>query len=348
MTSSPVVDTVRVGNSTWGWGSVAFSVDGHGTEGITSIDYDEQLETRTIYSNAQSGLPLGMSIGRYKVTTFPLRMLRDSALALKQYLTGRAVIPASLSSPSGSYGVPTFTLQLQLSARDASNGVPTTIAFSSCRILGEKAKHEEGTGVAVTEFRIGCLAITQDGSTLYTDVPPTFAAFPEVDSITINGVQPPGKWSLVRCDRNFGWQIQQPGYMSGGSVVPIGDPLCEPEFMVEIWDPVDYAQFRTFRSVYLSKPALSAAGAPTAIALGVDHPELKDLGIAGFVVKSITPMAPDGFGVWSGRVTFLQYRKPRIALSRPNAVAPDQAPPKPVYQTETEKEIQRAQQALGM
>lgn len=338
MVASPLVDRVSINNTIWSWGSVRVTIDGNGTEGLVALDYEDELEPRIIESNVQDGLPLGMSGGRYRVGFFPMRLLSDSARQLKAYLAAKG---AALGL--GSYSA-TFNLGVQLIGKDAGNYVPSTTAVVSCRIVGEKQVYEEGVDELVTEFKVGCLGITRDNVSLYNalaGVGPA-AAFPAVDTITIANVQAPGKWSLVRGPKVYGWEIRKGMYLSGATVVPTGDDLVEPEFLVEIWDPVDYIAFKAFRAAYLKKALIGVAGAPVASALGINHPELQELGCSSVVVKEINPMLNDGTGVWTSTVKFLQYRPPQPALGKPDATIPDAAPPAPTAQDNLEREVEQA------
>lgn len=338
MSGSPVVDVVRVNNRIWSWTSTRFLVDAEPTEGVVAIDFEDELEPRIIESNIQDGLPLGMSGGRYRVGAFPLRMLTDSAKSLKTYLAAKAV-----TSGLGSYGEAVFNLGVQLNALDSANYAPSTTALVSCRIIGDRQVHEEGTDEIVTELRCACLAITRDGVSLYNalaGIGPA-AAFPAVDSITLANVQAPGKWTLLRAPKVYGWEVRKGMYLSGATVIPTGDDLVEAEFLVEIWDPIDFVAFKAFRAAFLKKALVGVAGAPVATALGIDHPELQELGCSSVVVREINPVLNDGFGVWTTTVKFLQYRPPQPALGRPDATIPDNAPPVPTAQDNLEREAQQ-------
>jgi hypothetical protein len=167
--------------------------------------------------------------------------------------------------------------------------------------------------------------------------------FPAVDTITIAGVQPVGKWTLTRASKVYGWQIQKGYALSGATVFPIGDELVKPRFLVELWDgAVQWPAFRLFRSKFLKKALVSVGGAAPSYALGIDHPELKDLGVTSVVVLEINPVLNDGYGLWSTEIEFLQYRKPQPALSKPLAAIPDAAPPVPTAQNNAERELQKA------
>lgn len=340
MTTS-LVDAIRVNQSTWSWNSVSWTIDGMSTEGIVGIDYDESLEVRIIPSNVQDQIPLGMSNGRYQVGRFPLRMLRDSAVEFKNYLTVKA--PAA---QSGSYGQATFDMGLQLSDLDAPTYAPSTTVFASCRVVGERVVHDEGLDALVTEFLIACLAITQDENSLFDATGLASAAMPWTDTITVAGAPAPGKWTLLRAPKIYGWDVRKGYALQGATVVPTGDDLVSARFLVEIWTAADYVLFQVFRAAYLKKQLVSVAGSPIGLAIGIDHPELKALGATSFVPKEVNPLINDGFGVGMAEVEFLQFRPAQPALGKPDAAIPDAAPPVPSAQTQVELELQKAQAEL--
>jgi hypothetical protein len=341
MPASPIIDVIRVNARTFAWSSCAFSCDGMPWEGVVGIDWEERLDTRVVYSNQQDGAPLGMAQGRYQIATFPLRMLRDTAKTWKNYLTAQAS-----TKGSGSYGQAVFELGLQLAGRDAGDLLPTSTLFSSCRVLGEKVSHEEGIDELVTEFQIGCLLIEQDGNSLWNALPAIVGGFPVADTITVAGLPAPGKWTLEKADKVYGWQVQKGTGLSGATVIPTGDELVEPEFLVEFWDPLDFQAFKLFRTAFLKKALVAVTGSPVGLALGIDHPELKELGCQSVVVRSITPVLNDSYGVWSCKVKFLQYRKPGPALSKPSAAIPDNGTPRPTAKTQTEIALLQGQATL--
>lgn len=339
--SMPTPTIVRVNQVEYAWTSAAFRVDGMLTDGITGVDYGDSLETRTIPSNVQDAAPLGMSAGRYQIAKFPLRMLRSQARALKDYLFLKAPTQGVTS-----YGQATWDFSVQLLGSDAPNNLGSTTTFATCRIVGEKSALEGGTGAAMTEFQVACLGIEQDGSVLWNALPASINGLPAVDSITVAGSMAPGKWTLLRAPRRFGWDIRAGYAFSGATVVPKGDELVVARFLVEIWTPQDYAAFQVFRSQYLKKALVAVPGATLAQAFGIDHPELKSLGCTSVVPQEDNPLLNDGFGVYACEVEFLQYRPPVPALSKPNAAIPDVTTPTPTAQTQTEVDLQQASAEL--
>jgi hypothetical protein len=179
---------------------------------------------------------------------------------------------------------------------------------------------------------------------------PLVTAFPQVNTITLAAQTMPGRWLLVDAPKVFGWQIQKGFGLSGAFAFPTGDELVVAKFSVWIWKSSDYVLFREVRKLLLKKPVFSVGGTLTSKAIGIYHPELKDLGVENVVVKSVTPMVNDEYGTWIGTVEFLQWRKPILAPPKPAGAIPDVVKPAPTAQDAQDIELQRLRaerQALG-
>lgn len=168
---------------------------------------------------------------------------------------------------------------------------------------------------------------------------PAPTGFPAVDTITIAGVPAPGRWWLVKGPKKFGWDERKGYGTTGATLVPTGDPLVEVTFSIYLWDDAQYPLFVAFDAQFLKKPAFSAPGGVATAAMGIDHPELKRLGVTSVVVLEKTPLVNDGYGGWTGEVTFKQYRPPKPALSKPDATIPDNGTPRPTAQDNQEREL---------
>jgi hypothetical protein len=154
------------------------------------------------------------------------------------------------------------------------------------------------------------------------------------ESFNLSGTLLPGQWLLVDCEREFGWQIRAGNFLTGATVVPIGDPLLVAVFKIRIWTNVDAQYFRKLLKTVLRKPVGLSPFSTTSAAHGIDQPQLVDLGVKNVVVKSITPLMnplveSGGRGAWTSTCKFLEYRPPIAALPTPSTVYPDKAPPTP-------------------
>jgi hypothetical protein len=145
---------------------------------------------------------------------------------------------------------------------------------------------------------------------------------------TINGIPMPGQWLLVAATREFGWQEQRLGFMSGATLVPIGDPLASFEYAIRIWENGAALLYRQLLGTLLKKPAVALPGVPAAAALGIHDPALKDIGVTSCVVLRVTPLfnplvESGGRGPWTARIAFKEFRKPLPAIPIPNQAIPD-------------------------
>ncbi len=151
----------------------------------------------------------------------------------------------------------------------------------------------------------------------------TSTNFPSVNSFTLIGYTMPGKWILQDATKKFGWQIQQGYALSGAVVYPKGDELIVAKFKGQIWNNTDMATFIDIRKRLLTKPTFSKGAAIGDQAFGIDHPELKAMGVTAVVVAEITPLKDAGGGLWECTVDLLQYRPPIPAPTPPKQIIPD-------------------------
>jgi hypothetical protein len=172
---------------------------------------------------------------------------------------------------------------------------------------------------------------------------PALTAFPAVNSITLANFPMPGRWTLTEAKKKFGWQIQKGYGLSGAVVFPTGDELVVAKFEVEFWSNSDFNIFKNIRKQLLQKPVFSLGGALLTAALGIDHPELKALGVTSVVVLEVGAAIDRGGGDWVCHIDFLQYRAPLPAPPKPTTTIPDVASPAPVAQDAQEVEIQKLQ-----
>lgn len=167
------------------------------------------------------------------------------------------------------------------------------------------------------------------------------------ESLSLSGINMPGQWLLVDATRVFGWQMLKCAGKSGATLLPIGDDLMTFKFAIKIWTSLDAQVYRTALKTVLRKPAFAIPGSTVSAAMGIDQPQLADLGVRAVVVKSVTPLmnpltTSGGKGPWTATVEFWEYRKPVDAIATPSQVTPDKAPPTPTAQNAAELEIKKA------
>lgn len=183
-----------------------------------------------------------------------------------------------------------------------------------------------------------------DGLSGAVDPNPLVTHFPAVNTIVLAGQSLPGKWTLLEAPKKYGWQIQKGFGLSGAFVLPTGDELIVPKFQGEFWNDADWALFKPIRAALLAKAAYTQGASndkKNSRAMAIDHPELKAFGVTSVVVAEVTPIVDQGGGRWVMTVSFIQYRPPIAAPSRPNSIIPDAAAPNPTAQDAQDIEAQR-------
>jgi hypothetical protein len=166
---------------------------------------------------------------------------------------------------------------------------------------------------------------------------PFASAFPLVDTFSILNTPMPGKWTLIRAERRFKYQIQAAYGFDYANALPIGADLVEATFKGEFWAQADAAFYRTLRNTILAKPLINAGF--TSFAMGITHPELAALGVTAVVLSKIGILTSDGFGGFETELSFLEYHRPTPAPPKVSSAIPDVAPKKPTVVDAQDAEI---------
>jgi hypothetical protein len=115
----------------------------------------------------------------------------------------------------------------------------------------------------------------------------------------------------------------------------MGDDLATFDILFQIFEEADIPAWNAFASKYFDKSVRFVPGSAVPKALAVSHPQLSapPVRVTSAVVTDATDLHPDdphnGTGLWECLVSFLQYRRPRPALSPPDATIPAAAKPQP-------------------
>lgn len=165
--------------------------------------------------------------------------------------------------------------------------------------------------------------------------------FPTRDYVVIGGDASPGKCTIRNLNSPREWDIRQGYGLSGATVVPKGDALSRFSVLFEFWDETQIALWYSFASKYFDKAARLVPGSRVPKALGIEHPILSapPHRITEVVVEDVSGLEQDEEGKWSTEVFFLQYRKPKPALSPPDASIPATTPATPTAEDAADREM---------
>lgn len=169
---------------------------------------------------------------------------------------------------------------------------------------------------------------------------PTITFFPAVNTFSIAGTILPGKWTLQGTAKKFGWQVQKGYGLSGAFLFPTGDELVVAQFRGEFWATEDWQIYRDqVRKPLLATGSFVVGGTVSSKAMGIDHPELKALGVTAVVVTEVGAGIQEDGGLWVTELEFTQFRPPIVAPPKPKTVIPDIVKPAPVAQDAQDVEI---------
>ena len=157
---------VRVNGTTYAWNSSIFMIDGVAIEGIVAVDHEEKREVGQAYASRQDGTPVAFAGGgKYSVSGFKIRFLKDTWEVVKQLLAAGG----SLNPGAGSYGDAYWTWQAQC-VEPIVGMLPITMNAGPCRIVGKREAREEGVEALVVEADIACLLMVENGIPLFSIV----------------------------------------------------------------------------------------------------------------------------------------------------------------------------------
>jgi hypothetical protein len=148
--------------------------------------------------------------------------------------------------------------------------------------------------------------------------------FPHADTFMIETDLAPGRAILLSGNSPRPWDVRKGYMLSGATLVPQGDDLSKIVFRIELWDPADYQPWLAFSAKYLDKAVRYKPGSIQPRALGIYHPVISasPISVTQVVVEDVTALVQDEDGIWSCEVHFIQYRKPMLALGKPDAAIP--------------------------
>lgn len=165
-----------------------------------------------------------------------------------------------------------------------------------------------------------------------------FVGFPQQPYIVLGALTSPGVATVNGLGSPREWDIRQGYGFSGATVVYKGTGLSEFTVDIDLWKPEHFIEWNIFAAI-LAPPIPGPAG----FALGIQHPIINGPphGIHEVVVKNVSQPVQSELGKWTYTISFLQYRKPLPALSRPIAAIKAVGVPVPTAQDAAEIEMRK-------
>lgn len=138
-----------------------------------------------------------------------------------------------------------------------------------------------------------------------------------VDKCVLRGALTPGLAEIKNCKREHKYD-RIAGYGQDSAIaIYRGRPPAGFDIVLTLLTPADYAEWQTFRAIVLTPPTLG----PKAKAFDVFHPFLLELNITACVIEAVGVPENDGHGIYTVTISCVEWRRPRLALAKPDAAA---------------------------
>lgn len=134
-----------------------------------------------------------------------------------------------------------------------------------------------------------------------------------VDYYLLEGKKSPGISEVAGAGSPRKWD-EVGGYgLSGSTLRFTGLGLAKFEIRTRLYTPEDFEAWKAF-AVVLAKPPPKVRPR----AKDIWHPFLEELGIKSVVIEDVLQPEQTGDGEWTLTGKFIQYRRPRITLAKPD------------------------------
>lgn len=143
-----------------------------------------------------------------------------------------------------------------------------------------------------------------------------------VDYIKLAGQKSPGLAEVIGAASPRKWD-ERGGYgLSGSTVVFRGVGLCKFTVKIKLYTADDWASWDAWRPL-VAKPPLGTR----ARAQEIWHPLLEQLEVSAAVVEEVSQPEQTNDGEWTITIKFIEYRKPKVALAKPDGAKATPADP---------------------
>lgn len=136
-----------------------------------------------------------------------------------------------------------------------------------------------------------------------------------VDYAVIAGKRTPGLCDIVGANSPRKWE-ELDGYgLSGARLKFRGIGLSHFSIKLRLYDDRDWADWFAFRPLVERPPLGKFAKAKKIV-----HPQLTEVGVHAFVVEDLlAPERTDDSGEWTIEIKCIEFRLPKLSLSKPDA-----------------------------
>lgn len=143
-----------------------------------------------------------------------------------------------------------------------------------------------------------------------------------VDYFLLANQKSPGIAELVGASSPRKWD-ERGGYgLSGSTVVFRGVGLSRFSFKIRLYTEQDWSDWFAWKPL-VDRPPLGERPK----ALGISYPLLEQLGVTAVVVEEVSQAEQTNPGEWTITIKFIEFRKPKVALAKPEGAKATPADP---------------------
>ena len=135
-----------------------------------------------------------------------------------------------------------------------------------------------------------------------------------IDSALIANLPTPGLLLIEKANSPRQWDERNGYGWSGSFPVFIGQRLSAFDLTFKMYNDDDWTKYQALRPILVRPPF---GKRPTS--LDIVHPILMDLEIRSVVITDVLQLTPIDNGGWAKTIECLSFRRPKVALAKPEA-----------------------------
>lgn len=126
------------------------------------------------------------------------------------------------------------------------------------------------------------------------------------DSFVAFGMESPGICQITGAARKSGWDVKKSKGAKGAVITYTQDEVAKFSAKLLMWLPEHFEAWDVFRP----KLAFDPVKNKQSTSFDIYHPALSDLGIKSVVVEEVSQITPEGDGLFSVTISFIEYLPP--------------------------------------
>lgn len=141
------------------------------------------------------------------------------------------------------------------------------------------------------------------------------------DYVLLGGKRSPGVAEIVGASSPRQWDEREGFGLSGAWIIFRGRGLAKFSIVLHLLSQADWDAWTAWKPLVDKMPTRRAAGGKDSGALEIWHPHLEALDIKAVAVVEVMQPVQDDLGGWSVEIKLIEFRRPKVALAKPDGAA---------------------------